>query len=42
MRIYNILCKTQECPSFRLSHAFTEDSLPYFSSLSTMDVMNSV
>lgn len=27
MRIYNILRKTQECPSFRLSYTFTEDFL---------------
>lgn len=27
MRIYNILSKTQECPSFRLSHTLTEHFL---------------
>lgn len=34
MRIYNILPKTQECPSFRLSHTFTEDFLFLISPLS--------
>lgn len=37
MRIYNILPKTQECPSVRFLYTFTEDSL-FFSPLSTMDV----
>lgn len=32
MRIYNILPKTQECPSVRFLYTFTEDSLFVFSS----------
>lgn len=42
MRISNIL-RTQECPSFRLSHTFTEDSSLLLVLLSApTDVMNPI